>query len=240
MRSARLEAGGFAWAVEGPAALVEAAEAYFRRGPLFDPAAPAIPLALEEGRAPRPASAIYGPARRAMAEAIGARGGLLLHAAGVEVAGRALLLVGRSGAGKTTGAAALQALGAGPFVDDGAVLALVGGAVFASPGPLRPSPFSRGAKWAIHGRLARRAPESPARILPVGAVAFLRRALPGEMEGVVRLPLREAFLALAAGGRPETIPLAEAAARDVAVLSAAGGGAGGRVWADLLRAAQNR
>jgi energy-coupling factor transporter ATP-binding protein EcfA2 len=151
---------------------------------------------------------------------------LLLHASAVETAGRAILLVGDSGAGKSTGAAALVALGAAPLADDGVVVALRAGAPWAVAGPLRSNPFSRGAKRLLHGRLSRRAPDGPARLVPVGAVVFLRRG-PAPLE---RLGGRAAFLALAGPhARPEVEETAEAVVRSVPVAAAAPDRAG-RIW----------
>lgn len=227
--------GGYAWEVSGSPILLESLAAYWRTSPAFDPAASAVPLDLAGDEALRPASAVFGGVARRLGRAIAERGGAFLHASGVEVHGRALLLSGPSGSGKSTGAAVLQALGAVPFADDGAVIATgSSGAVRAAPGPLRPNPFTRGVKRFLTGRIARRAPEGTARILPLAAIAFVRSGGSGALE---RLGRRDAFLLLArAGGAPETMSLAEAVAANVPVFAFGAHDRDRAAWERLLAA----
>jgi hypothetical protein len=100
------------------------------------------------------------------------RGLEVLHAGAVVIGGRALLLLGASGAGKTTLALALTQLGAGFLADDAVALERAGERLLAHPG----TPVAAvGRGWAE--RLLR-IPTVPAPA-PLGAVLCLERSADG-------------------------------------------------------------
>jgi hypothetical protein len=118
-----------------------------------------------------------------------------LHASAVVVDGRALLLMGASGTGKSSVALHLVARGAAFLADDVAALELRDGAVVAHPGArltsvdrheLERLPAATGASWArlgVHEDEVRIVVEpSAAGAVPVGGVLVLTRPTsPGEL-----------------------------------------------------------
>jgi hypothetical protein len=100
------------------------------------------------------------------------RGLEVLHAGAVVIGGRALLLLGPSGAGKTTLALALTQLGAGFLADDAVALESAGGRLLAHPG----TPVAAvGRGWAERLLRISTVPV-PA---PLGAVLCLERSAEG-------------------------------------------------------------
>jgi hypothetical protein len=90
-------------------------------------------------------------ARAALAWRLPDRGGLLLHAAGIVDGGRAIVLVGAEGAGKSTWAALGAQAGAKVITDDLAVLDGVDGSIQLLGAPFRSShagPCLRG-RWPL-------------------------------------------------------------------------------------------
>jgi hypothetical protein len=92
-------------------------------------------------------------------------GGLVLHAAGAELGGRAVLFVGPSGAGKST--ALRQTEGARCFAYDHVALL---------PGPEGGSWLA----WGLPGGTAPRAPAASGVVFPLAAVLRVRQARAGE------------------------------------------------------------
>jgi hypothetical protein len=122
------------------------------------PGARVAVLGLREGDPSRRMWGAINLLAQALGRALPAEGGLLLHAAGALVDGRAFLLPGSSGAGKTTWARACAAAGL-PVLSDDHVLVDLGAEVpFALGSPLRgrdfPSP-GRG-RWPLAGVLLAR------------------------------------------------------------------------------------
>ena len=101
--------------------------------------------------------------RLAAAYAALARGGLLLHSAGVVIAGRAWLALGRSNAGKSTFARAALAAGLPILSDDiNILLPAAGGGFAAGPVPLT-------------GDLRDQGPQDPHASYPVGGLLWLHQ-----------------------------------------------------------------
>jgi hypothetical protein len=119
------------------------------------------------------------------------RGFEVLHAAGVVLGGRAVLLAGEPGAGKSSLAAALLRQGAGLLSDDAVALEQRGAALIAHPGVgllhLRPAEHrrlslrERGALGTETEFLDRRRylPETSPSPVPFGELLLLERATPG-------------------------------------------------------------
>jgi hypothetical protein len=111
--------------------------------------------------------ALIGMLRGVCAAIVHREGGLLLHAAGLELDGKAVLLVGPSGAGKST---ALRLTSAGRcFAYDHVAVVRAGGSWFA---------------WGLPGGTAPGAHEAHATVYPLAAVLRVRkvtgrRAAPG-------------------------------------------------------------
>jgi len=125
----------------------------------------------------------------------------VLHASVVAVAGSALLVMGASGAGKTSVALQLAARGAGFMADDVAALELSDGAVQVHAGPrlasvagaeLDRAPEPALARWrrlgALDGEVRIQLPPPERASLPVGAVYLLRRVDEGKEPSVVPRP----------------------------------------------------
>ena len=117
------------------------------------------------------------------------RGFELLHASAVELGGRAVALVGRTGGGKTTLAAELVRRGHPLVSDDVVALSRAGEQIAAHPGPPfmnlplapppRPQPADIGAEVARFGDEAWvHVTGMPAAALPLGSICFLER-VPG-------------------------------------------------------------
>ncbi len=126
------------------------------------------------------------------------RGTLVLHAAGIVLDGRAFVLAGAEGAGKTTFARVAAEAGAGVLGDDLVVVRAAEGAVEAVGSPLRSKPWNstgRGA-WPLAALLL---PEhgTPAALRPASAMAARARvvaSLPFVAEAMDRCPGLDAAL----------------------------------------------
>lgn len=124
------------------------------------------------------------------------RGHEVLHASVVAVGGRALLVMGASGAGKTSVALHLTARGGRFMADDVGALELRGGVVHAHAGPPLASVdeaelerLSEGAGWrrlgALEGECRVEVPRHEDAPVPVGAVYLLRWVEEGSAPEVV-------------------------------------------------------
>jgi hypothetical protein len=121
---------------------------------------------------------------------------LFVHAASLEIAGRGVLLIGPSGAGKTTTALTLAARGHGYLGDDMAVLHAASGVLLPmrSTANLRPGPHPQALTDQLHGvtwspphadgqprlrlRVTEVFPDNAAARVPLMQVLFLRRFAP--------------------------------------------------------------
>lgn len=131
-----------------------------------------------------------------------------LHASAVEVDGRAILMMGASGAGKSSVALHLSARGAGLMADDVSALAMHGDTVVAHSGPAIASvdaqelsrlsePAAGWSRLGSHDGEVRVALDGgPARALPVGAVYVLARRADAEVLGIRAPRLSSAKLLL--------------------------------------------
>ena len=127
---------------------------------------------------------------------------VFVHAGVVELAGRACVLVGESGAGKTSTVAALLARGATYLCDEVALLDPDTGDLlpFHLPMVIKPwtaraaGPLPAGTDVAVQRSVVFRLPAALGRTCPLGTVVMLRRAGRGGMTSISRA---EALLRLA-------------------------------------------
>lgn len=145
-----------------------------------------------------------------------ARVGAVLHAAAVARGGRALVIAGDTGAGKSTLALTLARAGWAHLADDLAVLdragrlraaplrisLRAGSWALAAPEALAGAPVRRGAGGEMLSRYVSPPGAAPAgTVAPVGAVLF-PSYVPGAAAGMTALPPEEAFVRLiSCGGR---------------------------------------
>lgn len=140
------------------------------------------------------------------------RGTLVLHAAGIVLDGRAFVLAGAEGAGKTTFARVAAEAGAGVLGDDLVVVRAAEGGVEAVGSPLRSRPWNstgRGS-WPLAALLL---PEhgAPPSLRPAPAMAARARvvaSLPFVAEAIDRCPGLDAALDAVVGAPARTLRFA--------------------------------
>jgi len=161
------------------------------------------------------------------------RGLTCLHAGAVAVGGRALLLCGPAGSGKSTTTAAFAARGHRVLADDVAALEWVDGPRVRPAYPhVRLWPDAVRALYGPHGHLPPLTPNWEKRYLdlatgepafhpeplPLGAVYLLAPHTPGAAPRLVPVPQGEGALALVANTYSAWLPDRKAEARDLAFL----------------------
>jgi hypothetical protein len=147
-----------------------------------------------------------------LSHALTAEGRLVLHAAAVQVGGRALAIAGPSGVGKSTVAALLCAGGAGLVTDDALRVDPIDGGAVCFPGNrnvrLRPTASSLGREIAgaeiaesADGRTTVRPPEAAESPLELAAVLIPSPSRAAPKLDVVRLSARDGLVELISNPR---------------------------------------